>query len=378
MKNIAILGSTGSIGQQAFEVANNLNFNIKVLTAHSNIELLAEQAIEANVDMVYVENDEYVQDLCDLLFGTDILVVGSVDEIFNLQLDILLNSMVGAAGIIPTVRAIEAGIDIALANKETLVSAGDYVISLAKKKGVKILPVDSEHSAIMQCIEGNSEKEIEKIIITASGGPFFATPLDKMKDITLEDALKHPTWVMGKKITIDSATLMNKGLEVIEAVRLFDVSYKDIEVVVHPQSIIHSMVQYIDGSILAQLGNADMRIPIQYSFTHPDREKNDFERVDFTKLGELNFYKPDCEKFRCLKLAFDSLDVGGSMTAVLNASNEEAVKMFLDRKISFTDIPRFIEKVMDKHNVIYSPNLYEILEVDKWAREETYKLVEGI
>ena len=377
-KNIAILGSTGSIGRQTIEVVRNLKLNVIALTAYSNVELLAQQALEFMPEMVFIERDDKLDYLKDKLKNTGIKILSkedAIDEIVNSKADIVLNSIVGTAGIIPTVKAIEAGKDIALANKETLVAGGKCITNLAEEKGVNIFPVDSEHSAIFQSLEEENIDNVEKIIITASGGPFREKSIEGMYDVTVEDALNHPTWNMGRKITIDSATLMNKGLEVIEAARLFNVGSDKIEVVIHPQSLIHSMVQYQDGSIIAQLGNADMRIPIQYAITYPVRAKNNFERLDFYKVGQMTFFKPDMEKFKCLKLAFDALDIDGTMPAVLNAANEEAVKMFLNSEIGFMDIAKYVEEVMNLHTVNSNPTIDDILAADKWARDQLVKKV---
>jgi len=283
--------------------------------------------------------------------------------------------VVGTAGLIPTMHAIKNKKNIALANKETLVTAGKLVIEEANKYDVKIFPVDSEHSAIYQCLMGNKRKQVEKIILTASGGPFRGKRSDELENITPAQALKHPNWSMGSKITIDSATLMNKGLEIIEAKWLFGVELDRIQVLVHPQSIIHSMVEYVDGAIIAQLGSPDMRIPIQLALTYPERCKNSFPKLDFLKCPQLTFEEPDTKVFRCLQLAYDALTTGGTMPAAMNAANEIAVSAFLDNKISFTAIPNIIENVMLGHNVNICPSLYDIIEVDKWARDKAMHLI---
>ncbi len=313
---------------------------------------------------------ERIKDLnTEVLYGVEGLIkVATIADV-----DMVLTSIVGIAGLIPTMSAIKKGKDIALANKETLVTAGSLVMSEAKKNGVSIIPVDSEHSAIFQSLMGNERKRVAKIILTASGGPFRGKNKCDLEKVTLEQALNHPNWEMGSKITIDSATLMNKGLEVIEAKWLFGIEAKQIDVLVHPQSIIHSMVEYVDGSVIAQLGSPDMRIPIQFALTYPDREYNDFSKLNLLKTNKLTFEKPDYETFPCLKYAFDSLAIGGTMPAVINGANETAVAKFLNREIEFMDIMKIIKYVMNKHIVNTNPTLYDIIEVDKWARAEVEK-----
>ena len=376
MKKISILGSTGSIGTQTLDVvrANRDKFEVVAISANSSINLLLEQIKEFKPKYVAVYNEASANVLkemipsdinIEVLSGMEGLVaISSLDEI-----DVLLTAIVGMIGLVPTLEAIKKGKTIALANKETLVTAGQLVMEEAKKNNVKILPVDSEHSAIFQCLNGENNKEIESLILTASGGPFRGKTKSQLLNVTKNEALKHPNWSMGRKISIDSSTLMNKGLEVIEAKWLFDVNTDKIDVVVHPQSIIHSMVQFVDSSIIAQMGCPDMKLPIQYALTYPDRILNDFERLDFSKLNSLTFEKPDLETFPCLKLAYDSLNMGGTYSAVLNAANEVLVNEFLEDKIGFYDIPYYIEKTLDAHKSISKPSLEEILHIDKWSRD---------
>ena len=373
-RKISILGSTGSIGVQTLDVVRNLKLEVLGLTAHSNIDLLEKQAIEFQPQIISIGNENQAERLRERLKGLEIEVCSGLEGLKKVATmdgtDTVVTSIVGIAGLIPTLEAIKKGKDIALANKETLVTAGAIVMSEAEKYKVKILPVDSEHSAIFQCLIGNNNKDVEKIILTASGGPFRGRKFSELKDVTLNQALKHPNWNMGNKITIDSATLMNKGLEVIEAKWLFGLSLQHIQVMVHPQSIIHSMVEYRDGSVIAQLGSQDMRIPIQFALTYPERSTNNFSRLDLLKVDCLTFEEPDYKAFPCLRLAFDALKIGGTMTVVLNAANEAAVSLFLKEKIEFLDIPRIIEQAMNRHIVNTSPCLNDIIEVDKWSREE--------
>lgn len=374
MKKISILGSTGSIGTQAIDVIKNLKMEVLGLTAHSNIELLEKQIYELQPQLVAVTDEKKALELQSRL-RTNLIktrVVSGIEGLIEVatleEIDIVLTSIVGMVGLRPTVAAIKAGKHIALANKETLVTAGEIIMPLAKKQDVMIYPVDSEHSAIFQCLQGNNASEVEKILLTASGGPFRGKTINELENVTLGDALNHPNWSMGKKITIDSATLMNKGLEVIEAKWLFDMDVKDIEVVVHSQSIIHSMVLYQDGSYVAQLGQPDMRVPIQYALTYPKRMKNTFPRLDFTELKDLTFEKPDDVTFPCLKLAFDALALKGTQPTVLNAANEEAVNLFLNDRCSFLNIPEIIHQSMEAHRNILKPTIDDILEVEEWTR----------
>ncbi|MDO5707992.1 MAG: 1-deoxy-D-xylulose-5-phosphate reductoisomerase [Andreesenia angusta] len=377
MKKISILGSTGSIGRQTLDIVRKSNdLEIISLSAHSNIELLKEQIEEFKPKMVSVGNEELRNRLKEMVDGVEILSgIEGMKTIAKDDSEILFTSVVGMVGLIPTLEAIKSKKTIALANKETLVTAGEIVMEEAKRNGIKIIPVDSEHSAIYQCLNGERQNEIEKILLTASGGPFRGMKREDLEKVKLEDALKHPNWTMGKKITIDSASLMNKGLEFIEAKWLFDIDIDKIEVLVHPESIVHSMVEFVDGSIIAQLGAPDMRIPIQYAITEPNRRENDIEKIDLTKIGQLNFEKPDINTFKPLYLAIESAKLGGTMPAVLNAANEELVAQFLNEKIRFTDIFDRLEMVLEKHDNIKRPNLQEILAADEWARKEIIKKV---
>lgn len=379
MKKIALLGSTGSIGTQTLDVVRHYkdDFQVTALAASSNITRLEEQIREFKPKMAVVFNEDKavelkqkIQDLdVEILSGMDGLIAAATEE----SADIVLTAVVGMIGIRPTIAAIEAGKDIALANKETLVTAGHLIMPLAKAKGVKILPVDSEHSAIFQSLQGEKRSQIHKILLTASGGPFRGRSLDELKNIQVEDALKHPNWVMGRKITIDSATMVNKGLEVIEARWLFDVGLDQIQVVVHPESVIHSAVEFDDSAVIAQLGTPDMRLPIQYALFYPDRKPMHGEWLDLFKLGTLHFEKPDMEVFRGLKLAYEALEIGGSMPTVFNAANEMAVAAFLDRKIGFLDIPEIIGAAMENHKAVPSPSLNEILDTE----QATYEFIES-
>ncbi len=378
MKNVAIIGSTGSIGTQTLEIARaNNDLNICALSAGSNIELLEKQAREFKPEIVGLWDEENARDLRQRLSDMDITVVSGMGGLIEIaeyeSSDILVTAIVGMIGIKPTIAAINAGKDIALANKETLVTAGHIIMPLAKEKGVSILPVDSEHSAIFQSLQGNSHGDIEKIFLTASGGPFRGKTRDYLRTVKLEDALKHPNWSMGKKITIDSATMVNKGLEVIEAKWLFDVKPENIQVVVQPQSIIHSMVEYRDGAVIAQLGTPDMKLPIQYALFYPERRSLEGERLDFTKLSSIIIEKPDTETFLGLRYAYDAIEKGGTMPTVFNAANECAVGMFLDGKIEFLSIYDIIEASMSNHKITENPNVDKILETEK----EVYEFIKG-
>lgn len=376
---ISIIGSTGSIGVQTLDVARNLGIKVAAMSANSNIDLLEKQAREFLPAIVSIGNEELAKELKLRLQGMNIEVLYGIEGMKRVveleQVDTVVTSVVGTAGLIPTMHAIKNKKNIALANKETLVTAGKLVIEAAKKYNVNIFPVDSEHSAIYQCLAGSSDKQVKKIIITASGGPFRGKKLSELENIKPAEALKHPNWNMGNKITIDSATLMNKGLEVIEAKWLFNKELDRIQVLVHPQSIIHSMVEFVDGVVMAQLGSPDMRIPIQLALTYPNRCSNDFPKLDLLKSSQLTFEEPDIKTFRCLQLAYDAILAGGTMTAAMNAANEIAVAAFLHDKISFTSIPNIIESVMLKHNVNIYPSLEDIIEVDKWAREVANKVI---
>jgi 1-deoxy-D-xylulose-5-phosphate reductoisomerase len=377
LKNISILGSTGSIGTQSLEVVRNIEgFKVIGLTTNSNIELLEKQAIEFMPKIVGVMDEQKASILKDKLKGYNIKVVegmnGLIEVATESNIDVVITSVVGMVGLIPTLEAIKAGKHIALANKETLVTAGKIVTDEAIKNNVSIIPVDSEHSAIFQCLKSGNNDEISKIILTASGGPFRGKKRHQLESVEIKDALNHPNWSMGKKITIDSATLMNKGLEVIEAKWLFNIDIDKIEVVVHPQSIIHSMVEFQDGSIIAQMGVPDMKVPIQYALTYPERKKNSLDRLDLVKSGKLTFEYPDIDTFKCLRLAIDALKKGGTMPAVLNAANEVAVELFLSEKIKFLEIADAIEKIMGIHNIINEPSLEDVLKADRWARREMF------
>ena len=374
MKNIAVLGSTGSIGTQTLDVArNNEDIRIVALSAGSNIELLEKQAREFSPEVVSVAEKKDAEKQRKRRKGPGVRVLGGMDGLIEAaqhpSADTVVTAVVGMMGLRPTVAAINAGKDIALANKETLVTAGHIIMPLAKEKNVRILPVDSEHSAILQCLTGEDQREVSRIIITASGGPFRGRTREQMKDVRLEDALKHPNWSMGRKITIDSATMVNKGLEVIEAKWLFGLDAEDIKVIVQPQSVIHSMVEFVDGGIMAQLGTPDMRLPIQYAIYYPHRRPLPGERLDFGALKQITFEEPDFENFRGLALAFEALKTGGSMTTVYNAANELAVSRFLNREIGFLDITAMIEDSMKAHKVIENPDIEQILRTER----ETYE-----
>lgn len=379
-KNIVILGSTGSIGTQTIEVIEQFdNMNVVGISSNTNIDLLEEQIKKYSPKYVCVVDKEK----CDALLkrfknNNDFQIFYGEDGLLKLveleEVDIVVNSLVGNVGLLPTIHAIRNKKNIALANKETLVSAGELVMKEASENNVSIYPIDSEHSAIFQCLQGNKHKEVEKIILTASGGPFRNHK--SLENVTLEEALKHPNWSMGRKITIDSATLMNKGLEVIEAKWLFDIDVSNIQVIVHEQSIIHSMVEYKDSAIMAQLGTPDMKVPIQYALYYPDRLENNFEKLDLLKHNNLTFKEPDYQLFPCLSYAFEAIKIGGTMPCVLNASNEIAVQKFLDGKISFVEIPKIIRKTMNNHIVKSDYELKDILETDKWAREFASNLEE--
>jgi 1-deoxy-D-xylulose-5-phosphate reductoisomerase len=378
-KHIAILGSTGSIGTQALDVvrANPDKFVVEVLTAHNNVDLLILQAIEFEPNVIVIGNEAHYDKLKSSIEHLPIKVYKGEKSIASVvemdTIDIVLTAMVGYSGLIPTIKAIEAGKPIALANKETLVVAGDLVTKLAQQKAVNLYPVDSEHSAIFQCLVGEFHNPIEKIILTASGGPFRGKTRDELKLVTKAQALKHPNWDMGAKITIDSSTLMNKGLEVIEAKWLFGLKAEQIEVIVHPQSIIHSMVQFTDGSIKAQMGLPDMKLPIQFALSYPERFQTDFPRFDFINYPSLTFEKPDTETFRCLSLAFEAMKKGGNMACAMNAANEVAVASFLKDEIKFLEIPDLIEKVMHSCTFIQNPTLEDYIKTDEEARIKAFE-----
>lgn len=373
VKGLSILGSTGSIGVQALIVCENLNIKVVALAANSNVKLMEEQIRRFKPKVAALFDEKAADELSIAVKDTNTKILkgmeGVKETVTHAEADTVLTSVVGIAGLIPTMAAINAGKNIALANKETLVTSGDIVMKAIREKGVSLFPVDSEHSAIFQCLAGNRHEDVDKIVLTASGGPFRGYTRDKLKEVTVKQALSHPNWSMGSKITIDSATLMNKGLEVIEAMWLFDIPVNDIEVVVHPQSIIHSMVAYKDGSVMAQLGAPDMRIPIQLALTWPERMSNPFNKVNFYELNALTFEKPDVETFRALKLAYKAAEIGGTMPCAMNAANEIAVEYFLKGEISFLQITDLIESVMNEHSVNSQPVLSEIIDTDRISRE---------
>lgn len=377
-KTIAILGSTGSIGTQTLEVVReNKDLKVAALSAGSNIELLEAQIREFHPKLAAVWEKEKAEELAVKVADLNVRIVSGMEGLLELarlpEAEILVTAVVGMIGIRPTIAAIEAGKDIALANKETLVTAGHLIMPLAKEKGIQILPVDSEHSAIFQVLHGEQKREIHKLLITASGGPFRGKKREELERVQVEDALKHPNWAMGQKITIDSATLVNKGLEVMEAKWLFDVDLDQIQVVVQPKSIIHSMVEFVDGAVLAQMGTPDMKLPIQYALYYPERRYLPGERLDFGKLKEITFEEPDMDTFLGLPLAMKASRIGGSMPTVFNAANEWAVAKFLKRKIGFLDIYRIIEEAMEHHAFVENPALEQILE----AEAKTYEWIEG-
>lgn len=380
-KRVAILGSTGSIGTQALAVmeANPDTFEVEVLTANDNAALLVEQARKYKPNAVVIVNEDHYTFVKDQLHSEDIKVYageGALCSVVQMDtIDLVLTAIVGYSGLKPTIKAIESGKPIALANKETLVVAGELITRLAREKGVNIFPVDSEHSAIFQCITGEFHNKIEKVILTASGGPFRGKKKSELESITKAQALKHPNWTMGAKITIDSATLMNKGLEVIEAKWLFGLKTEQVEVVVHPQSIIHSMVQFEDGSIKAQLGLPDMRLPIQFALSYPDRLKSDFKRFDFANYPSLTFEKPDTETFRNLALAFEALNMAGNMPCVLNAANEVAVAEFLKDRVGFLEMSEIVEKCLTRMDYIKSPAYEDYVNTDKETRIRAYEFL---
>ncbi len=378
MKKIAILGSTGSIGTQTLEVArNNGDLEITALAAGSNIDLLERQIREFRPPLAAVWTEEKAKELRIRTADLDVKIVSGMEGLLEVaaqpESEILVTAIVGMIGIRPTIAAMKAGKDIALANKETLVTAGHIIMPLAKEKGVRILPVDSEHSAIFQCLNGENRVQLKKILLTASGGPFRGKKKEELKNVQVEDALKHPNWHMGRKITIDSATLVNKGLEMMEARWLFGVEPDNIQIVVQPKSIIHSMVEFVDGAVIAQLGTPDMKLPIQYALYYPERRYLPGDRLDFWTLGQITFEKPDMENFPGLRLAFDAAAAGGSLPTVYNAANERAVALFLEKKIGFLEIPEIIQSCMEAHRVIPDPTVEQILETE----EETYEMIKG-
>lgn len=373
-ENLSILGSTGSIGKQSLDVCRKCGYGVKALTAFSSVDEIEKQAREFKPEKVALVDEKAAADLKIKLADTDIKVLGGMDgvcECAEIQsADTVLNSVVGMAGLKPTLTAIYAGKKIALANKETLVAGGQLVMSEAKKHGVEILPVDSEHSAIFQCLQGKpTNKALKKIILTASGGPFFGKTAGELRDVTVEKALKHPNWSMGAKITIDSATMMNKGLELIEAVWLFSVKPDDVDIVVHRESIVHSAVEYDDNSVIAQLGLPDMRIPIQYALTYPERFESPVGELSLSQIGKLTFFEPDYETFRCINLCRKAINMGGLYPAAVNSANEQANLMFRQGKIGFLDIADRVEAVLEKTPHYDNYTFEDILEIDKFARE---------
>ena len=378
MKRIAILGSTGSIGTQTLDVVRaNGDIEVVGIAAGRNIDVLEHQIREFSPKICGVWDEEKAKELAVRVADTDTKIVSGMEGLLEIAVmegyEILVTAVVGMIGIRPTMAAIEAGKDIALANKETLVTAGHLIIPLVKEKKVRLLPVDSEHSAIFQCLNGEHRSQLKKILLTASGGPFRGKKKEELKHVQVEDALKHPNWSMGRKITIDSATLVNKGLEMMEARWLFGVEPKDIQIVVQPKSIIHSMVEFVDGAVIAQLGTPDMKLPIQYALYYPDRKYLPGDRLDFWSLNQITFEKPDMENFPGLKLAFDAAAAGGSMPTVYNAANERAVAKFLDRKIGFLDIPEIISECMAAHKVVEAPTVEQILQTEA----ATYDMIES-
>ena len=385
MKNLSILGSTGSIGRNALEIVEMFpeRFSVKALTAKNNTTLLARQVERLDPEIAVVFDESRALELKSLLkSGSGVEIMYGQDGYKNAathdSVDMVVTAVVGSAGLIPTIAAIEAGKNIALANKETLVMAGEIVVKRAAINSAKILPIDSEHSAIFQCIAGNRRQDLDKILLTASGGPFLDRPENEFVKIRPQDALNHPTWRMGKKVSVDSATLMNKGLEVIEAKYLFGVSQEMIEVLIHPQSLIHSMVSFKDGAVMAQLGIPDMKGAIAYALSYPERLALDQPLPDFAGIGALTFEKPDLNKFPCLDLAYKACQTGETLPAVLNAANEVAVQAFLKQHVPFVTIPEVIEKIMESHTVVTDPALDDILESDRWAREQARNLIDMI
>ena len=373
MKNISILGSTGSIGVNALSVINNLDdkFNVKALSAYKNSSLLIEQAKIFNPEIVVIVDSSEVDFVKESLKKSGISVLCGREGLLELSarddVDIMLNALVGSSGMEPTINAIRSSVNVALSNKESLVMAGDIIDYEKNKSGAEIFPVDSEHSAIWQCLVGEKIDDVEKIILTGSGGPFRTRDYNTFKDIKKEEALKHPNWSMGNKITIDSATMMNKGLEVIETKWLFGIDVNKIKIIIHPESIIHSMVEFKDKSVKAQLGVPDMKIPIQYALTYPDRCFGEWESLDLLKLGSINFESPDINKFPCIALAYEALKKEGTMPAVLNVANEQAVYRFLNKEIGFMDIPYIIEKACEKHDWVSNPSLDDLLYLETWT-----------
>ncbi len=375
MKMIGILGSTGSIGTQTLQVIDTLqsDYQIKYLTAHNNVEKLAEQALSYNPDTVCIVQEDKHSQLDELLKGTDIIVVSGRDALLETagrdDVDLTVNGLVGAAGLEPTIESIKSGVDVALSNKESMVMAGEIINNLLSKYSCNLFPVDSEHSAIWQCLKGEDTKQIKRIILTGSGGPFRTKPIEEFSQITRKEALQHPNWDMGNKITIDSATMMNKGLEVIETFWLFGVKSSQIDIIVHPESIIHSMVEFVDSSIKAQLGVPDMKIPIQYALTYPRHSPSNWEGLDLTSIEKLHFEKPNVKKFPCIRLAYEALEKGGTAPVVLNIANDIVVAAFLNEHITFIDIPILIEDAISQHEWCDSPDIETIFNISKWTTQ---------
>ena len=381
-KEVAILGSTGSIGTQTLDVISRIpdRFSVKMLTAWSNVDLLAEQAKKFNPQVVIVGNKDKYPLLKEKLNGYNIELLAGTDEISKaceqIDADIFLGAIVGYAGLNPVVNALKRGKNVALANKETLVVAGAIIKDICRQSGASVIPVDSEHSAIFQCLVGEQHASVEKITLTASGGPFLNYSLEQLKNVGPEKALAHPNWNMGAKVTIDSSSLMNKGLEVIEAKWLFDLTPEQIDVVIHPQSVIHSFVHYHDGSVKAQVGVPDMRVPILYALGYPERIKSDLPRIDFAEVGKMTFLKPDRERFRNIDLAYSALKQGGNMPCVLNAANEIAVKAFLDKKVGFLQMTEVIARTLENIQYLATPNLYDLEMTDKEARAVAQEIID--
>jgi 1-deoxy-D-xylulose-5-phosphate reductoisomerase len=379
-KNISILGSTGSIGTQALDVARKLGLNICALTAYSNIDILEQQVREFNPSLAVVFCEEKALELKTKIADTDTKVLSGMEGLITAstfpKTDIVLNSVVGMVGLTPTLEGIKAGKNIALANKETLVAGGSLVMNAVKENGVNMYPVDSEHSAIFQCLQGmNNKKELKKLILTASGGPFFNKTAEELKNVTVKEALNHPNWSMGAKITIDSATMMNKGLEIIEASWLFDMPQSKIDVVVHRESVIHSMIEFVDNSVIAQLGVPDMRIPIQYAITYPERYESPVKELDLTDFATLSFYKPDYDTFKCLSACKKAIDIGGTAPAIINGANEVANKLFRQGKIKFLEMGELVASALDSVHINEIKRVEDVLIADKSARQYVYDTV---
>ena len=381
-KKISILGSTGSIGVNTLNVIDNLQdqFDVVYLSTFQNKELIIEQAKKYKPKALAIVKDSHTEEIMKALEKENIEILSGRDGLLEISkrddLDLVMNGLVGSAGMEPTINSLKAGVDVALSNKESMVMAGDLINDIMRASGAKIYPVDSEHSAIWQCLVGENIKDIKRIILTGSGGPFRTRDIGTFSEISLKEALNHPNWSMGNKITIDSATMMNKGLEVIEARWLFDLQISQIDILIHPQSIIHSMVEFNDRSIKAQLGVPDMKIPIQYALTYPTHALTDWDELDLAKIGKLTFEEKDIEKFPCIELAYESLRIGGSAPAVLNVANDNAVYSFLNKRIKFTDIPNIIEKACNAHDLVKHPSLEELLELELWTYEFVMKEID--